>query len=254
MRLCATILLTLFVLVPALAAAADTRPLKVDDLFGLKDVGDPRISPDGKWVAYTVTSADLKKDSRDTDIYMAPIGGGEAIRVTTSDKAERAPRFSPDGKWLAFLSGRVGSKTQVWLLNRAGGEAAKLTDYKASVSDLAWSPDSTRLALVVADVDPDDPDDDRQGDDKKADDKTAKPIVIKRLQFKRDGEGYLNDLRSHVHVFDVAAKTSRQLTAGPFDDSEPAWSPDSKSIAFTSNRSLPDPDRTQNTDIYVVPA
>ena len=245
-------LLILLVLVPVAALAADPRPLKVEDQFALKTVGDPRISPDGKWVAYTVTSADLKKDTSDTDIYMAPIGGGDAIRLTTSDKAERAPRFSPDGKWLAFLSGRAGSHAQVWLLPRAGGEAVKITDYKASVSDLAWSPDSTRLALIVSDVDPDDPGDDKE--DKKADDKTAKPIVIKRLQFKRDGEGYLNDLRNHVYVLDVATKASRQVTSGSFDDREPAWSPDSNTIAFTSNRTLPDPDRSQNTDIYLVAA
>ena len=249
MRLRATILPILLALVPAFAMAADRRPLKVDDLFALKQVGDPQVSPDGKWVAYTVSSADPKKDTRDTDIYMAPTGGGAAIRVTSSDKPERSPRFSPDGKWLAFLSGRVGTQTQVWLLNRTGGEAVKLTDYKASIAELVWSPDSTRLALVVSDVDPDDP-----GDEKKSDEKTARPIVVKRLQFKRDGEGYLNELRSHVYVFDLATKASRQLTSGPFDDSEPAWSPDSKTIAFTSNRSLPDPDRTQDTDIYVVPA
>lgn len=234
--------------VPPAAAADPPRPLKVDDQFALKQVGDPRLSPDGRWVAYTVSASDLKKDTRDTDIYMAPVGGGQAIRLTTSDKAERAPRFSPDGKWLAFLSGRVGKHSQVWLMNRSGGEAYALTEFKASVSDLEWSPDSTRLALIVSDVDPDDPGEDQ--DDKK----TAKPIVVKRLQFKRDGEGYLNDQRSHLYVFDLATKTARQLTSGRFDDSAPAWSPDSATIAFVSNRTLPDPDRTQNTDLFVVSA
>jgi Tol biopolymer transport system component len=243
----------LAVLAAANGHAAEQRPLKVDDYVALKDVRDPRLSPDGKWVAWTVTSMDLKKDTSDTDIWMAPVAGGEAVRLTTSDKPERAPRFSPDGKWLAFLSGRAGSHSQVWLLPLAGGEAFKLTSYKADVSDLAWSPDSTRLALVVGDPDPDAPADEEEqgeGDDKKA----KKPIVIKRLQFKRDYEGYLTDLRSHIHVFDVASKTSRQLTSGPFDDGDPAWSPDGTLIAFSSNRTLPDADRSQNTDIYVVPA
>ena len=249
-------LLALFCLAAftSLALAAEPRPLKVDDIFSLKDVGDPRISPDGQWVVYTVTTLDAKKDKADTDIYAVPIGGGEPIRLTSSDKPEQRPRFSPDGKWLAFLSGRDGKQAQVWLLPRAGGEAVKLTDYKTSVSDLAWSPDSARLALVVSDVDPDKPEEDdaaRKSDEEK---KTPKPIVIDRLQFKRDGEGYLRHARNHVHVFDVKSKRSVQVTSGDFDDSAPAWSPDGKWIAFSSNRTLPDPDLSQDTDIFVVPA
>src|SRR5205085_10486023 len=124
---------------------------------------------------------------------MAPLAGGPALRLTTSPKPERSPRWSPDGKWLAFLSGREGKNTQVWLMSREGGEAVKLTDFKASVSSMAWSPDSTRLGLIVSDVDPDDPEaDDDAGSpavgvkEKEKRPKAPKPIVIRRLQFKRD--------------------------------------------------------------------
>jgi Tol biopolymer transport system component len=82
------------------AGSVQPRPLKVDDLFALKDVADPRLSPDGKWVAYTVTSLDAKADQADTDIYMASVAGGEPVRLTSSKKTEDHPRFSPDGKWL----------------------------------------------------------------------------------------------------------------------------------------------------------
>jgi Tol biopolymer transport system component len=165
--------------------------------------------------------------------------GGEPLRLTSGKKEESSPRFSPNGEWIAFLSDREGKKKQVYLLSRKGGEAVKLTDFEASVSELAWSPDSKRLALVVSDVDPDaeEEDDEKDGEKKK----TPKPIVTRRLQFKRDGEGYLREVRKHVHVFDLAKRTSVQVTSGPFDDSEPAWSPDGQSIAFVSNRTLPDP-------------
>ncbi len=232
---------------------AEGRPFKVDDLFAMKDVADPRLSPDGKWVAYTLTTLDAKEDDSDTDVWLVPTEGGEPLRLTSSKKEESSPRFSPDGEWIAFLSDREGKKTQVYLMSRRGGEAVKLTDYEASVSDLAWSPDSKRLALVVSDVDPDAPEEDEGATEGKKE-KTEKPIVLRRLQFKRDGEGYLREVRKHVHVFDVAKKTSVQVTSGPFDDSEPAWSPDGQSIAFVSNRTLPDPDRSQDANVFVVPA
>jgi dipeptidyl aminopeptidase/acylaminoacyl peptidase len=238
-------------LLSPLPLAAEGRALRPDDVFSLKDVADPHLSPDGRQVAYTITTLDAKEDDSDADVYLVSRDGGESLRLTSGKKSETSPRFSPDGVWIAFLSDREGKKKQVYLLNRRGGEAVKLTSYEADVSDLAWSPDSKRLALVVSDVDPDDEDEDeaKKPDEKK---KTPKPIVLRRLQFQRDGEGFLRDVRKHVHVFDLEKKASTQVTSGPFDDSDPAWSPDGQAIAFVSNRTLPDPDRSQNTDVFVV--
>jgi len=242
---------TLFSAPPA--RAGDSRPLQVDDLFRLKDVDDPRLSPDGRAVAFTVTSLDADKDRANADVWLAPLGGGDAVRLTTGDRSETNPRFSPDGKWIAFLATRPEKKdgeetSQVFLLPRAGGEATRLTEFPGGVSDFAWSPDSQKLVLVVGDADSDPPATGADGE------KKQKPIVTRRLQFKRDTVGYLKESRSHLRVFDVEKRTSFALTAGAFDDESPAWSPDGTRVAFVSNRTLPDADRSQDTNLFLVRA
>ncbi len=243
---------------PALAsvgAQTAKRPISLDDLARIKSVGDPQVSPDGRWVAYTVGTVDVEKDRRDSDLWMVSWDGAEQVRLTsTPESSENTPRWSPDNRFLAFLTSRGDEEekkkgAQVWLLNRAGGEAQKLTDIKGGIADLAWSPDGKRLALVVNDPDPSVDPEKIEGWKRK----TKPPIVIDRYRFKQDREGYLTTLHTHLSIFDVEARKSEAITSGAFDDETPAWSPDGKYLAFVSNRSQ-DPDRNEDTNIFVVEA
>ena len=242
----------------ALAGTSQSRPstalrdITIDDYFGIRDVGQPQLSPNGEWIAYTVHTKMLKEDKNETRIWMVSTRGGDPLPMTDESVSSSHPRWSPDGKYLAFTSARNAGKSQVWLLNRLGGEAVRLTDISQGVGDFEWSPDSTRLVLVIQDPKPGDADKDKEKSEAKP--KVQPPWVIDRLQFKEDRIGYLDRRRDHLYVFDVEKKNVTQITSGDFDDSEPAWSPDGKSIAFTSNRSQPDPDATRDSNIWVVAA
>ena len=250
-------LLITIIAVSFAATAQGKRPLSAENLFDVRDVRDPQRSPDGRWVAYTVTRAIKDTDKNDTDIWMVSWDGREHVQLTSTPESESRPRWSPDGKYLSFVSSRLGAKdSQVWLMNRAGGEAVKLTDVKGGVSDYSWSPDSKRLVLVVSDPDPKDPpaDDDKT---KEGPAKTPKPIVVDRYYFKSDSNGYLRGERSHLYLFDVAAKKAEILTPGAFDETSPAWSPDSKQIAFIRrhrDQANSDVDKMPNPDLFVIDA
>jgi dipeptidyl aminopeptidase/acylaminoacyl peptidase len=223
------------------------------------DVRDAQISPDGKWVAYTVNTVDVAADKSDTDVWITSWDGTQHMRMTTSPESETSPRFSPDGRYLSFLSSRPGKAkgNQVWLLDRNGGEAQQFTDVKGRLSGYDWSPDSKKLLLVMADRDPNDPADDEaggaSGGGRGAPGKAPKPIVIDRYKFKQDVVGYLTAPPPRIYLFDVETRKSEALTEPGLEASAPSWSPDGKWIAFMA-RSGKDADRYNTSNVFVMEA
>ena len=204
--------------------------MQPEDVYELTGVADPRLSPDGSRVAYHVWTIDRESNEYRGALWMAKLDGTEEPRrFTTGDKRDGGHSWSPDGRWLAFVSNRGGEKqqAQLYVLPAEGGEARKLTDLKESVEEIAWAPDSTRLAFTL-----------RVRDEayEEEDDRKRKPRRVTRLFYKLDSVGWTTDRRRHIHVVDLDGGEPRRLTDGDCEDGSPTWSPDGKRIVFSALR------------------
>jgi dipeptidyl aminopeptidase/acylaminoacyl peptidase len=265
-------LLALFLAGSSLAAqAADQRPMRIEDLLQAKRLSDPQISPDGQWVAYTVTEVDEPENRTNSDIWLISIQGGEARPLTQSPKHDRHPRWSPDGKWIAFESNR-GGDFQVYLIRVDGGEAVKLTSLSTEAQQPVWSPDGKYVAFVSA-VFPEFSDQPFSKSDaankKKLDDREKSKVkarIITELLY-RHWDSWVEGKRQHLFVLPMkdgaAAGDPRDVTPGdrdaiPTSDTfsagdEFSFSPDGRFLAYTAT---PLPTREEawstNHDIYEV--
>lgn len=223
----------------------DKRPLEPNDLYHLRLISDPQISPDGGRIAFVLRRLDEKDDESKSNIYVVDPDG--AVTRFTSGEKDSAPRWSPDGKHLAFLSGRK-DKTQIYVIPSRGGEAIAVTDLKLGAGAPVWSPDSTAIAFAaMVSTLPDD-----EGEDK--DEKKKEPTrIFERSFYKLDTEGYIWHRRSHLFRVDVAGLEVTQLTEGDQHDSEPQWSPDGSLLTFVSNRS-DYWDLVEGGDVYTMPS
>ncbi|MDH3788896.1 MAG: S9 family peptidase [Xanthomonadales bacterium] len=227
---------------PGQDSAAEKRLISIDDQASFRSIGSPVFSADGQWLAYTVTTGDYEKNQSLNRIWMQPAQGGSLVALTAAGVSSWSPVFSKDGRTLYFLSARDEQKTQLWSLNLvAGGEAQQVTELERGVDQINFSSDEKKLLLVLRDEDQSEPL--VEG---------SNPWVIDRLDFKKDAAGtYLDRLRTHIYIYDLATKQLTQITSGDFDDSDPAWSPDDRQVAFTSFRN---PGDSYNSDIWLVDA
>ncbi len=225
-------------------ATAGDKPWTSDDILALKSVSDPRVSPDGKAVAYVVESLNEGRDAYQTDVWLVPTAGGEARALASSTTSDDSPRWSPDGRLLAFLSERprpgvsgddaAEAKRQVWLIRPDGGEALLLTSAPGSVSALEWSADGKSIAFLA---------------------REPKSAERRKQEKDKDDAWTPSELYpwSRLWLVDVASRTVRQLTSGALHVTDFSLSPDGKRIAFSGQATPLIPDNFRS-DLYVVDA
>ncbi len=236
------------------ADAPKKRDITLDDLARIERVGGPNVSPDGQWVVYTVSQIDAKEDKGQSHLWMVKWDGSAQLQLTYGKEGASSPKFSPDGKYISFLSSRPGPAKgdQIWVMDRRGGEAEQLTAIKdQDIHDYAWSPDAKKLLLTLRPKPEPDSDDSKDGKPPAA----PKPIVIDRYHFKQDVQGYIrDDAWSSLYLYDIETKKLEKLTTDKnVNETDAVWSPDGTRVAFESNHDT-DPDRSNNTDIFVVDA
>ena len=241
------------------AAAVNAHPFHVEDMHKLSRVGGPKTSPDGKWVAFTVTRSDVAKNRSVTNLWMVAATGGEPRQLTFGGQGSNANiRWSPDGRFLYFLSSRVDNKPQIFRLAVAGGEAMQITAVPTGVTSYVLSPDGQTIA-ITASVFP-------SCQDMACNEKTAKehadnPVkvrVIAEMPFRR-WDSWVDGRRNHIFVMPSEGGPATDVTPGDFDSpiwteedtEEVAFSPDSREICFS--RYVENEALTGNSDLFVMP-
>src|SRR5213594_639962 len=241
-------------LLPLSGLSAQKRAITVDDYLALKSVGNPQLSPDGKWVAYTVTEHSLKDNRGTTRIWLAEVASGSTRQLTAGPGSDRQPRWSPDGRTLAFVSTRENG-AQLWVLPvvGGGGEARRVTSLPDGVSDPLWLPDGAGL-VVTSDIKwPAQQEIDRRNGDFPTDARLWTGLLWRHWDDWRAGK------RQHLFAVTLSDGSTRDVTPVDHDvptiatggDGDVSVSPDGKEIAVALHGDSTVADNT-NVDVYVM--
>lgn len=252
------LIIPILILIIALPLHAQKRAITIEDLYKIQNVSDPQISPDGKKIAFVITSFDLKKGSSNSDIFLINADGSNMRQMTFCEKADFNPRWSPDGSKLMFVSTR-NEGAQIWLLPTYMGEPEQLTHFSTGVSDPVWSPDGNSIAFA-SDVFPE------CGADDNCNQKLNDSFENGPLQAHMADEllyrhwTYYSDGRfTHTMLLDVASGEIKDMTPGEFNSpafslgggSGYTFSPDGSELCFVSKR-VENPASSTNKDIFIV--
>lgn len=239
---------------------AQKRPITFADLISMHRLSEPQISPDGKWIVYSVSTPDWEKNHAVRDIWVAPLSGAETARQLTRGGSDTRARWSPDGKRIAFISERGGTP-QVYFVTPEGGEATRMTSLSTGADNELWSPDGKTIAFVSS-VYPDCKDDACNAQRDAAKQKSQVKARIYEKLLYRHWNGWWDGKRSHLFIQSVdGGSSARDLTPGanydvpPFNLEEPeaiGFSPDGSELCFTANTDK-DEARSTNGDLFTVP-
>ncbi len=214
-------LLLVSVAVSSQAQDAGPRPWTVDDVMALKGVSDAVVSPDGKRIAYVVTERNTDTNVTDSDVWVVSASGGDARRVTSGPRADRAPQWASDGSWIAFLSDRADNRRmQVYGIDPSGGEAWQLTRHDLAVSGFRLSPDDKRLLYLAA----------------------STPSRVELELDRARGKAIVRDsayAAEFTRLWDVALRDrqpadGRAISPDGMHVTAMVWAPDSRSLAFSA--------------------
>ena len=213
------------------------------DVYRMEAVSRPKISPEGSWILYSQSKIDAAKDRSVSKLYMMSSDGKETITLTEQTKGVGNYQWSPDGKYISFLTkGKdEDNGSQVFLMDRRGGEGVQLTNIKGEINDYVWFNSGKKMIVVVKDF--------NFADTAKS--KIRTPYEMNRYKFKQDYEGYLDNRKTHIYLFDLATKKLDTLTSGNYNEGDVAISADDSMIAYVSNVSE-NPDKNSNTDLFLL--
>jgi dipeptidyl aminopeptidase/acylaminoacyl peptidase len=264
--------LTLCLVVSRCLAADDQRRVPtIDDLLTLKTVGGTQISPDGKWIAYTISNGDFKQDAFVTQIWLVEMGSGRKFQLTRGDKSAGNPKWSPNGEWVAFLSNRLEDKNQIFAINPLGGEAVQLTKSETAISNYSWSEDGKTISYAATEAVPQVSKDRKEymGDYEvirreynflhlwtlNVAEALNAPVIGKQRTKKKDfsvgafawspdgskiafsatlNPDLVQGVTSDIYLLTLADDSIKKLVSQPGPDNSPRWSPDGKQIVFSS--------------------